>query len=168
VIAAAPGANAAPCSAADSLASELEQRLERSGVDSVNAYLVAHWDGAMLPLNQKVAACELQAVSLAIRLSRSADQRAVPAHVDSLRAASGQCARFVVATVMPDEIPRYCASIDAWSAARMARELRRRIADIDADPLLRSGPRGQACRAAYDHEFRNTRVTLRATSATPR
>ena len=72
----------------------------------------------------------------------------MPAHVESLRTATGKCARFVVATVAREEIPR--------------------IGDIDADLSLSGGPRGQACRAAYDHESGNTRVTLRATSATPR
>jgi len=39
--------------------------------------------------------------------------------------------------------------------------LRRRIADIDSDELLRSSRRGQACRAAYVYELENTRVVVR-------
>ena len=153
---------------ADLLVRELEQRYTRDGADAVNEHLVAHWDSAMAPFALQAAACDLQAVSLAIRLSRGGNQRAVLAHTDALRAATGRCARFVLALAPPDEIARYCASVDAWSAARMARELRRRIAEIDADPLLRSGPRGQACRAAYVYEFQNTRVTLKAAPAGPR
>ena len=147
--------------ASDALLIDMEQRLARGGVDSVNEYLTAHWDAAMSPLNHKTATCQLQAVSLAIRLSRSVNERAALAHADSLREASGKCARFVLAVISPDEIPRYCASLDSWGAARTARELRRRISDIDADPLLRASRRGQACRAAYVYELQNTRVTLK-------
>jgi CelD/BcsL family acetyltransferase involved in cellulose biosynthesis len=91
--------------------------------------------------------------------------RAVPAHEQALRTATGRCARFVLALVSTDQIPRVCASQPAWGAAQTARELRRRIAAIDADKLLRGTVQGQACRAAYLYELKNTRVTLRV--ATP-
>jgi len=151
--------------ASDTLVADLEQRLSRSGVESVNAYLNAHWDAAMLPLNRKTASCELRAVSLAIRLGRSSNARAVQAHGEALRAASGGCVWFVLALAVPAEIPRYCASVASWGPAQTARELRRRISEIDADEQLRSNRRGQACRAAYMYELHNTRVVVKR--ATP-
>ena len=147
--------------AADSLLIDLDQRLSRSGVESVNAYLNSHWAAAMQPLNQKTASCELHAVSLAVKLSRSSNARAVQAHGEALRAAAGGCARFVLAMVSPGEVGRYCASVSSWGPAQTARELRRRIGDIDADALLRSSQRGQACRAAYVYELENTRVVVK-------
>lgn len=114
-------------------------------------------DTAKARLDRGAAACELHAVSQAVR--------SVDAHEVALRTAAGRCARFVLALVSADHIPRVCASQPAWGAAQTARELRRRIADIDADKLLRGTVQGQACRAAYLYELKNTRVTLRV--ATP-
>jgi hypothetical protein len=148
-------------SAADPLVTELEQRLAKSGIEPVNAHLNAHWPTAMVPLNQKTAACELHAVSLSVKLSRSSNARAVRAHGEALRAAVGGCPRFVLAMVSPAEVPRYCASVASWGAAQTARELRHRIADIDGDDLLRASQRGQACRAAYLYELEHTRVVVR-------
>ena len=153
-----------PALAADALVAELEQRLASSGVESVNDHLSAHADAAMARFNRQTASCELPAVSLAIRLARGANARAVQAHEESLRAATGRCARFVLALVSAAEVPRVCASQAAWGAAQTARELRRRIADIEADKLLRATAQGQACRAAYLYELENTRVTLRVAS----
>ena len=153
-----------PCAAlaADALVAELEQRLASAGVEAVNDHLSAQANAATLArLNRKTAACELQAVSLTVRLARGANARAVQAHEEALRAASGRCARFVLALVSASEVPRVCASQPSWGAAQTARELRRRIADIDADRLLRGTAQGQACRAAYLYELKNTRVTLR-------
>lgn len=147
---------------------ELEQRLANASVESVNEHLSAHANAAMLSrFNRKTASCELQAVSLAVRLTRGANGRAVQAHEESLRAATGRCARFVLALVSAAEVPRVCASQPAWGAAQTARELRRRIADIDADKLLRTTAQGRACRAAYLYELKNTRVTLRVASPRP-
>jgi CelD/BcsL family acetyltransferase involved in cellulose biosynthesis len=158
-----------PCTAlaADALVTELEQRLASAGVESVNDHLSAHPDSAMSRFNRKTASCELQAVSLAIRLARGANARAVQAHEESLRAASARCARFILALVSAADVPRVCASQAAWGAAQTARELRRRIADIEADKLLRGTAQGQACRAAYLYELKNTRVTLRVASPLP-
>ena len=148
--------------AADAFVAELEQRLANTGVESVNDHLSAQANAALLSrLNRQTASCELQAVSLAIRLARGASARAVQAHEEALRVASGRCARFVLALVSAAEVPRVCASQPSWGAAQTARELRRRIADIEADKLLRGTAQGQACRAAYLYELKNTRVTLR-------
>jgi len=152
--------------ASDSLLADLEQRLSRNGVEPVNTYLNSHWASAMVPLNAKTASCELHAVSLAVQLSHSSNARAVRAHGEALRAASGGCARFVLAMVTPAEVPRYCASVASWGAAQTARELRRRIGDIDADELLRASRRGQACRAAYVYELENTRVVVKRAAPT--
>jgi len=156
-----------PALAADVLVAELQQRLASAGVESVNEHLSAHAGSAMARFNRSTASCELQAVSLAIRLARGANSRAVQAHEESLRTASGRCARFVLALISAAELPRFCASQAAWGAAQTARELRRRIADIDADKLLRGTAPGQACRAAYLYELKNTRVTLRVASPRP-
>jgi 4-carboxymuconolactone decarboxylase len=53
----------------------------------------------MSRFNHKTASCELHAVSVAIRLPHGANARAVQAHEESLRAATGRCARFVPALV---------------------------------------------------------------------
>jgi len=150
--------------AADALVGDLEQRLAQSGADAVNTHLVAQWSQAMVPLNQKTAACELHAVSLSVRLARSHNTRAVAAHDEALRAATGQCVRFVLAMAAPAEVPRYCGSVSTWGPAQTARELRRRIGDIEGDALLRASRLGQACRAAYVYELEHTRVVVRRTA----
>jgi hypothetical protein len=159
-------AAALPCAAlaADSLVVDLEQRLARGSVASVNEYLSEPAAGAatMSRLHRQTAACELQAVSLTVRLARDGTASAVQAHEDALRAASGRCARFVLALVSSAEVPKVCASRATWGAAQTARELRRRMSEIDADKLLAATAHGKACRAAYQYEMKNTRVTLRA------
>jgi hypothetical protein len=160
-----------PCIAlaADPLVADLEQRLASTGVESVNDYLSAPPESALLSrFNRKTASCELQAVSLAVQLARGVGQaKVVQAHDESLRAATGRCARFVLALVSAAEVPKVCASQAAWGAAQTARELRRRMADIDADKLLRGTEQGQACRAAYLYELKDTRVTLRVARPSP-
>lgn len=154
--------------AEDALVAELELRLASAGVESVNEHLSAPANAALLArLNRQTASCNLHAVSLAIRLARAANVPAVQAHQESLRAASGRCTRFVLALTSAAEMPRVCASQAAWGAAQTARELRRRMADIDADKLLRDTVQGQACRAAYLYELKNTRVTLRVAPPRP-
>lgn len=154
--------------ATDAYVAELEQRLTRSGADSVNAHLSEPAGAAsMAGLNRQTAACDLQAVRLTIRLAHGANMRAVQAHEEALRAATGRCARFVLALASAADIPKVCASQAAWGAAQTARELRRRIADIEADKLLRGTAHGQSCRAAYLDELKNTRVTLRVASPPP-
>lgn len=147
--------------ASDTLVAELEQRLARSNVDAVNAHLMAHASSTMLPLHRQTAACQRRAVSLTVRLSRGREARAAGAHGDALRLAAGRCAGYVLALLTPEEVPRLCTSASSWGPATAARELRRRIADIDADAQLRASPRGQACRTAYHHELHNTRVAVK-------
>jgi hypothetical protein len=157
---------AAPAS--DALVADLERRLASSGVEAVNAHLVAHWSSAMLPLHRQTAACQRPAVRLTVRLSRGHHARAAGAHGDALRMAAGRCAGHVLALLTPVEVPRLCTSVSSWGPATAARELRRRIADIDADAQLRASSRGQACRAAYHHELHNTRVAVRRAPAPAR
>jgi hypothetical protein len=71
----------------------------------------------------------------------------------------------VLALLRPNEIGRACGSLPHWSPAQTARELRRRMSDIDADAQLRSSPSGRACRAAYLHELQTTRVVVRRAGA---
>jgi hypothetical protein len=153
--------SAAAAHAADTLVAELEQRLARTNVDAVNAHLVAHWSDAMLPLHRQAAACQRPAVSLTVRLSRGNHARAAGAHGDALRVAAGRCPGYVLALLTPVEVPRLCTSASSWGPATAARELRRRMAEIDADAQLSASPRGKACRAAYHHELHNTRVAIK-------
>ena len=157
----AAGTVAADKPAADKLVTELEQRLARSNVDAVNAHLLAHWQSAMVPLHQQTSACQRQALNLTVRLSRGRHPGAAGAHGDALRAAAGRCLVDVMALLSMMEVPRLCTSMASWGPATAARELRRRIAAIDADALLRDSPRGQACRAAYHHEQHHTRVVVK-------
>jgi len=148
--------------ASDALVADLEQRLAGGGVETVNAYLDAHWSSDMVALNHKTVHCDLAAVALSIQLSRSANAKAAQAHGEALRTALGRCTGFVLALASHAEIPRYCASVAAWSISQTARELRRRIAAIDSDKVLSTSQRGQSCRAAYLYELANTRVVLRS------
>ena len=148
--------------ASQALVVELEQRLDREGVDEVNASLGSPTSASMLSLNERTAACDLQAVSLSAQLARGSGSKAViDAHRESLRVAVGSCTGFVLALHSPKELPRVCASVASWTVSQMARELRRRIKRIEGDALLRTSPRGKACRAAYLDELNNTRVGLR-------
>ena len=148
--------------AGDALVADLEQRLAGGGADQVNAYLDGRWASAMVPFNQKTTNCELQAVSLAVRLSRSAHARAAQAHDDALRGAVGGCPALVLALASRQEVPKFCSAIASWGASQTARELRRRIAAIESDEALRTSPNGQACHAACLYELHNTRVGLRS------
>ena len=68
---------------------------------------------------------------------------------------------FLLGLALVAEAPRYCGSLPAWSPAQAARELRRRIAALEADALLRSTATGDACLAAYKYELTHTRVVLK-------
>jgi hypothetical protein len=153
---------AAAAAASDALVADLDRRLAGGGVEAVNTHLDAHWGSDMVPLNRKTADCDLQAVALSIQLIRSANAKAAEAHGESLRTAAGRCPGFVLALASHVEIPRYCASVASWSVGQTARELRRRVAAIESDKVLRSSPRGMSCRAAYLYELHNTRVVLRS------
>ena len=147
--------------ASERLVADLQQRLSRVGVDEVNLYLASASSASMLSLNQRTAACDLQAVSLSVELARGSGSKAVEAHRESLRVAVGRCTGFVLALLSPKEVPKFCASAASWTVSQMARELRRRIRSIEADELLSTSTRGKACRAAYVDELHNTRVGLR-------
>jgi hypothetical protein len=152
----------AAAGASDAFVADLDQRVAGGGVEVVNEYLDAHWSSDMVSLNHKTADCDLQAVALSIQLIRSANARAAEAHGESLRTAVGRCTGFVLALASQAEIPRYCASVASWSIGQTARELRRRVAAIESDKVLRSSQRGKSCRAAYLYELQNTRVVLRS------
>lgn len=151
----------------DSLVPDLEQRLAAGGVETVNAHLAAHWSSAMVAFNQETARCELRAVKLAIRLSRGTDTRAVEAHRESLREAVGTCTVYVLAFASREEVPKYCASVASWTVMQTVRELRRRIAALEADELLRASVNGKTCRAAYLYELQNTRVGIKSVPRDP-
>ena len=108
---------------------------------------------------QRVESCELAAVAEASSQLPASGEGPL---VDALRVAVGTCTRFVLAVAAPADIPRVCSAAAAWPAARTARELRRRIAAIEGDAVLRSSGVGTACVAALRHEMKTTRVMLRA------
>jgi hypothetical protein len=154
--------------ASEALVPELEQRLAGGSVEAVNAYLVANTSSALVPFSHRAAACELRATSLAVQLSRSSNVKAAQAHVEALRLAVGRCTGFVLALASQLEVSKFCASISSWTAGQTVRELRRRMAAIEADDVLRNSQRGKACRAAYLHELQTTRVVLRSSAPEPR
>ena len=112
-------------------------------------------------LASRAARCELDAVGEAVDVIRTADDTQRRPQVEALRQASGRCTRFVLAVTPVHEVPQVCAAPESLTVMQTARELRRRMAAIDADALLRASAVGQACRAAYLHELRTTRVVLR-------
>jgi hypothetical protein len=153
---------AEPAAAQDNaLVADLEQRLMRNGRQPVYAHLRSNWSATMVPLNQLTTGCEFDAVELSVKLDRGAEGKVAQALGDSIRTATGNCMGFVLSQLMREEIPKYCRSVAAWTSMRTVRELRRRIAMIEADEALRNGELGKACHAAYWHELRNTRVGLR-------
>ncbi len=112
-------------------------------------------------LSARARNCELEAVGETINVVRYSDPTATRSHVETLRHAVGHCTRFILAVALPDEIGRFCSAPESLTAVQMARELRRRIAAIESDQLLRTSVAGQACRAAYAHELKTRRVVLR-------
>jgi hypothetical protein len=112
-------------------------------------------------LELRVARCELGAVGEAMDLVRSAGAASTHPQVEAIRHAAGRCTRFVLAVTPVRQVPQVCAAPASLTVTQTARELRRRMAAIDADALLRSSAVGQACRAAYLHELKTTRVVLR-------
>ena len=151
----------APAMASAALVADLEQKLRTNGVESLNAYLGAR-PADMAALNQAAADCEPQAVDLAVKLARSQNANATKLHNESLRAAAGGCAEFVLSRISLGEVPKVCASVASWTAVQTARELRRRIKEIQTDDKLGASERGKACSAAYLYELQNTRVGIRA------
>ncbi len=152
---------AGPAVAAALDLSELDRRIDLQGAESVSAELRTSGAAEFKELQARTADCQLGAVGLSVRLSRSAKGVDSAPYVESLRAAAGKCARFLLAVVYASEVPRVCGSLETWTPAQMARELRRRMAALEADPLLRASTFGKACHAAYWHELTHTRVALK-------
>lgn len=113
---------------------------------------------------ERASTCDLAALSETIELQRRAEPSAARAQLEAIRLAVGQCTGFVLALAYAEEIRKFCAAPETYSAARTARELRRRIAALEADEVLRSSNAGQGCQAAYKHELKTTRVVLRPAS----
>ncbi|MEO5672938.1 MAG: hypothetical protein ABIR26_19790 [Ramlibacter sp.] len=139
---------------------DLERRLKADGVEGVNAHLSAR-PLAMAELNQSAADCNPQAIDLAAKLGRGLNSNATKLHNESLRIATGACAEFVLSRLSLQEVPKICSSVSSWTVTQMARELRRRMKEIEDDERLRTSERGRACGAAYLFELQNTRVGIR-------
>jgi len=153
--------------ASEAAIQELERRLPIDGVETVNAYL--KWrPSVMADLHQATADCNPRAVDLAARLSRGKDPKATDLHKESLRIAAGGCAEYVLSRLSPKEVPGICSLVSSWTMSQAARELRRRIGEIDTNESLRQTERGKACRAAYVDVLQNTRVGIRAGTPSPR
>lgn len=146
---------------AEPIGPELEKRLAKDGIDKTNLYIASHAP-TLSALHHQTRLCDIQAVSVAIRLSRGRKSKVVDAHTDALRGAVGDCTGFVLSLLAAPEVAKVCASSSSWTIMQSARELRRRIANLEADELLMSTSNGRACRDAYRHEFHHTRVGLRA------
>jgi hypothetical protein len=113
---------------------------------------------------ERASTCDLAALGETIELHRRAEPGAAGAQLEAIRIAIGQCTGFVLAVAYADEVRKFCSAPETYSAARTARELRRRIAALDANEVLRSSNAGQTCQAAYKHELKTTRVVLRPAS----
>lgn len=146
--------------ASGTLVADLEQRLRTDGVDSVNAHLGAQ-ALLMAKLNQSAADCDPQAIDLTVKLSRTKNAGAGDLHNESLRIAVGTCTELVLSLLSPAEVPKICASVSTWTVTETARELRRRIGQIEIDERIRPIRHGKACSNAYRLELQNTRVGLR-------
>lgn len=109
----------------------------------------------------RASQCDLDALSETIEIVRGSDAAGARLQLEAVRLAGGRCPRFVVALAQPHEIRRFCAAPESLTAVQSARELRRRMALLDQDDLLRAAASGRACRAAYEHELKTTRVVLR-------
>ena len=140
---------------------ELESKVDLYCAQSVAADLLAGSKPLLQQLQARTADCHLRAVAVTVRLAREAPAADSLPFTESLRLAVGKCTRFVLGLAMVAEAPRYCGSISVWSPAQTARELRRRIAALEADALLRSTAAGEACLAAYKYELTHTRVVLK-------
>lgn len=157
---AAAGASAVPPPV--SLVAALDRRAAHGGIDAVNAHLLSRTGAAeRMRLGRQAEACEPDALRLSVQLGRGRDAKAAWLHHEALRAAAGRCVGTVLSLLAPHEVPKVCASQSSWSVVQTARELRRRIALLDADELLRDTANGRACRAAYWHELTTTRVVVR-------
>jgi hypothetical protein len=151
----------APALASEALLARLEQRLRTDGVEGVNVYLGARpFD--MGALNQGAADCIPQAIDLSAKLGRSTNASATKLHNESLRIAAGGCAEYVLSRLSLNEVPKICTAVSSWTVTQMARELRRRIQEIEGHEGLRASERGKACSAAYLYVLQNTRVGVRA------
>ncbi len=148
------------CHATEPVAPDWAEQLHGLGADRVNASLLVQ-PAHMATLNQRTADCDAAAVGLAVRLVRTRLPKAARLHEESLRVAVGTCTELVLAQVTASEVPRICASASSWTITQTARELRRRIAQLDLDEAGRPSEKGKACRAAYHHELHHTRVSLR-------
>lgn len=112
-------------------------------------------------LTVRAARCELGAVGETMDLIRGADTASTAVQVEAIRQAAGRCTRFVLALTPLEDVRKVCAAPESLTVTQTARELRRRMAAIDADGLLRESAVGRACKAAYLHELKTTRVVLR-------
>lgn len=152
---------AAPALASEALLARLEQRVRTDGIETVNAYLGAR-PSDMGALHQGAADCIPQAIDLAAKLGRSANASANKLHHESLRIAAGGCAEYVLSRLSLGEVPKICSAVGSWTVTQMARELRRRIQEIEGHESLKASERGKACSAAYVFVLQNTRVGVRA------
>lgn len=147
--------------ASEAFIASLEKRVRTDGVEAVNAYLAAR-PRDLGALHQGAADCMPQAVDLTARLGRGTQASANKLHVEALRIAAGGCADYVLSRLAAGEVPRVCAPVSTWTVTQTARELRRRIQEIEGDPRLSASENGKACSAAYLFALQNTRVGVRA------
>lgn len=155
--AASVGLVAALAGAAD-LVADLQGMLSREGVDSVNAYLSAHWETKMVPLGRRAERCEPRALRLTLALLDTRNAEALEAHGASIELAMGHCLERLLPQVPVSFVSRAC-SVESFEDQAPSRsgseELRRRIATLESARKLASTERGVACLASYKQALRD-------------
>jgi hypothetical protein len=111
---------------------------------------------------ERASKCDLAALGETIEILRTSEPMAARVQLEAIRLANGRCMRFVLAAARSSEVRKFCAAPETITAVQAARELRRRIAALEADELLGSSAAGKECRAAYQLELKTTRVVMRA------
>jgi hypothetical protein len=138
--------------AATDIVAELSSRLERDGLEAVNAYVSGRWESVMGPLARKVEQCDAKAMQLALQLHRGTNAEATQAHAESLSLAVGRCPAKLLPLIPPSEIAQFCSVAGTVPESDLKREIDRRIRGIGANALLNASQNGRACVAAYKAE----------------
>lgn len=138
--------------AENSLAADLQKRLDASDVASVNSYLVANWETKMASLGRLIRSCDTDALKIGVQLINTTNLEALQGHVYALELAMAACPLKLLPLVPIEKIPSVCA-VDAFSESHPksnpAKEIGRRIKFINSHGQLRNSPNGRACLQAY-------------------
>jgi hypothetical protein len=138
--------------AAAPLVVELQERLTKSDVAAVNAYLSANWETKMAPLGRLVRQCDADALRLSVRLLETTNLEALQGHVYSLELAMGRCPEKLLPIVPASHVKSLCA-VDAYAemhpSSKLTAEIDRRVSGIRKLSRLAATANGSACLDAY-------------------